>query len=119
MSKTLNEAAMQSELSGSAFFHAPAQVTTPAGSELRPVVDTPVRGNGNTVARANAPTPVTPNARIPERRQLTRCSFELYQDQIERLRRESLQQKLRGEPGSMSEMVRDALDSYMAGREET
>jgi hypothetical protein len=63
------------------------------------------------------PPPVRPYARTPARRVITRYAFEFFQDQIERLRQRSLQQKLEGEDGSMSEMVRDALDSYLAGEE--
>ena len=47
-----------------------------------------------------------------------RYSFEFYQDQVSRLRELSLQEKLRGGLGSMSEMVRQAVDHYLTQREE-
>ena len=53
-------------------------------------------------------------ARTPVRRQLTRYAFEFYQDQVEELRRLSLEGKMQGEKGSMSEMVREAIDKYLA-----
>ena len=71
------------------------------------------RSDGSTPA----PPPVRPYARTPARRVITRYAFEFFQDQIERLRHCSLEQKLQGEDGSMSEMVRDALDMYLAGEE--
>src|SRR5688572_3352416 len=48
---------------------------------------------------------VAPPVRTPVRRTLTRYSFEFFQDQIESLRRFSLEEKARGEKGSMSQMV--------------
>ena len=55
----------------------------------------------------------------PARRTITRYAFEFFQDQIETLRSLSLEEKFRGEPGSMSEMVREALDTYLAKRNRT
>jgi hypothetical protein len=53
-------------------------------------------------------------ARTPVRRTLGRVAFEFYLDQVEALRRLSLEQKMRGEKGSMSEMVRAAIDRFLA-----
>jgi len=53
-------------------------------------------------------------ARPPVRRTLGRVAFEFYLDQVETLRRLSLEQKMRGEKGSMSEMVREAIDRFLA-----
>jgi hypothetical protein len=61
-------------------------------------------------------TPVRPYARAGKNRSITRYAFEFYQDQIEQLRRISLEAKLEGEKGSMSEMVREAIDDYIAKR---
>jgi hypothetical protein len=116
MTKRLNVAAMQNELSSSAFFQQP-DFQLNGASESRANVDTPQRATAPTEARANVPTPVRPNNRTPERRSLTRCSFELFKDQIDVLRRAALEEKLRGEAGSMSEMVREAIDSYLARSE--
>jgi len=55
-----------------------------------------------------------PIARPPVRRTLGRVAFEFYLDQVEALRRLSLEQKMRGEKGSMSEMVREAIDRFLA-----
>ncbi|MDF2972587.1 MAG: hypothetical protein K0R61_3037, partial [Microvirga sp.] len=47
------------------------------------------------------------------RRIIARHSFELYDDQIDSLRRLSLQEKMDGKLGSMSQMVREAIDTYL------
>jgi len=52
--------------------------------------------------------------RTDGRRTITRYAFEIYQDQIETFRKFGLEDKMRGGKGSMSEMVREALDSYIA-----
>ena len=47
---------------------------------------------------------------------ISRSSFEIYQDQLHVLRQVSLQAKLAGEKLSISEMVREALDSYLTDK---
>jgi hypothetical protein len=59
--------------------------------------------------RANARTPVRPNGK----RIITRNAFEIYEDQMDRLRKLSLEEKMNGRLGSMSAMVREAIDSYL------
>jgi hypothetical protein len=59
--------------------------------------------------RANTRTPVRPNGK----RIITRNAFEIYEDQMDRLRKISLEEKTNGKLGSMSAMVRDAIDSYL------
>ncbi len=55
-------------------------------------------------------------ALTPHVRTITRYAFEFYQDQIETLRQLSLEEKALGRKGSMSEMVREALDAYIERR---
>ena len=62
--------------------------------------------------RSNAPTPARPNGR----RIITRNSFETYEDQMETLRKLSFKEKMEGKIGSMSKMVRDAIDEYLEKR---
>ncbi len=61
-----------------------------------------------------------PNGRTGERasagRVIKRYSFELYEDQMKTLRRLSAEERLNGEKGSMSEMVREAIAAYVATR---
>jgi hypothetical protein len=59
--------------------------------------------------RANARTPVRPDGK----RIITRNAFEIYEDQMDNLRKISLEEKMNGKLGSMSAMVRDAIDSYL------
>jgi hypothetical protein len=59
--------------------------------------------------RENARTPVRPNGK----RIITRNSFEIYEDQMASLRELSLQDKMEGKLGSMSQMVREAIDTYL------
>ena len=44
---------------------------------------------------------------------LVRRGFEWREDQLRALKKLSLAQQLEGKPGSMSQMVRDALDDYL------
>jgi hypothetical protein len=61
--------------------------------------------------------PERPNGRATERangkRIITRNSFEVYEDQMDSLRDRSYQEKRAGKIGSMSAMVREAIDSYL------
>jgi hypothetical protein len=95
----------------------PSQTAMPQAQrglqESPPSVPQAERADGSTPVSP----PVRPYGRTGARRVITRYAFEFFQDQIERLRQRSLEQKLEGEDGSMSEMVRDALDSYLAGEE--
>ena len=115
----LNESAMQSELSESAFFrgrravqqkasqdeisHAGDQVPSPA---QEPDEATPTREETEETR-----TPVRPSVR-----NLTRMPFEIYRDQHSALKQFSLEEQARGEKGSMSQMVREALDAYITKR---
>jgi hypothetical protein len=58
------------------------------------------------------------NARTPERaigkRITTRESFDIYEDQMASLRKISYLEKMEGKLGSMSAMVREALDTFLA-----
>jgi hypothetical protein len=62
--------------------------------------------------RVNARTPVRPNGK----RIITRNAFEIYEDQMDRLRKLSLEEKMNGKLGSMSAMVREAIDSYLQNK---
>lgn len=128
MTKKLNEAAMQNELSGSAFFKTP--VATESSASQSPVVSTPSLRPSEPSMEPPAPDRVTsvlpdgdpgvrPSERTPGRRTITRYAFEFFLDQVESLRRFALEEKKRGEKGSMSQMVREAIDLYVARRHRT
>jgi hypothetical protein len=65
--------------------------------------------NPSVPERANAPTPERANGK----RIITRNSFEIYEDQMDSLRERSYQEKRAGKVGSMSAMVRDAIDEFL------
>ncbi|MFN8478203.1 MAG: hypothetical protein U0074_10350 [Kouleothrix sp.] len=73
---------------------------------LAPKTDSPNTGSPNPYGRTGV--------RADGRRTITRYAFEIYQDQVEAFRRFALEDKMQGGKGSMSEMVRAALDSYIA-----
>jgi len=58
------------------------------------------------------PLDIQPN----RHRIISRSSFEIYQDQLHVLRQISLTAKLSGDQLSISEMVREALDSYLTDK---
>jgi hypothetical protein len=62
--------------------------------------------------RPNAPSPVRPNGK----RIITRNSFEVFEDQMDSLRKLSFREKMEGKQGSMSAMVREAIDTYLQKR---
>lgn len=59
-----------------------------------------------------------PYVRTPARRTITRYAFEFFADQLDELKQISLQEKMLGKKGSMSEMVRKAIDVYLQKRRE-
>ena len=97
--------------------HLPA-IQKPASRPLPPPTLSPKDQEDKPYSTDGEP-PVRTNARTPVRRQLTRYAFEFYQDQVEELRRISLEDKMQGEKGSMSEMVREAIDKYLAQKKRT
>ena len=50
----------------------------------------------------------------PGRRRINRHPFDVYTDQVARLKRLALHETLAGGQGSMSRMVREAIDAYLA-----
>ena len=62
------------------------------------------------------PTPQSHERVANHHRVLMRVAFDVFQDQMQILREESLQAKLLGEKLSMNEMVREALDSYLTDK---
>lgn len=70
-----------------------------------------------TVAKPKFPRQVSSKyASKPKRAIKTRQAFDIYIDQVESLKQLSIEQQLQGEKGSMSAMVRDALDDYLKKR---
>jgi hypothetical protein len=64
-------------------------------------------------------SPVRSPDRPIGKRIITRNAFEIYEDQIDALRQLSYEEKIEGKPGSMSSMVREAIDEYLRKRKST
>ncbi len=58
------------------------------------------------------PVPLVP--RMGRRKIKQRHPFDIYEDQLEELKKISMEEKMRGEVGSMSAMVREAIDTIIA-----
>ena len=114
MKQKPNPDAIMSELGReSAFFREAAQGPQPTPETATATQDRP------------APTIAQPTAAVlpvrdvrPVRRKKTRHPFDLYEDQVDRLRELSAKDRMRGGMGSMSEMVREAIDEYLARQAE-
>ncbi len=115
MKKQINTTSIQNDLKGASLFFrpqspppvppAPDVAATPPPAPRtseRPNTPPPERANERTVPRQNA------------RRIARRQSFEIYEDQIERVKRLALEDQLRGGTLSQSEIVRQAIDRYLA-----
>lgn len=110
------------ELAGaSAFFRnstTPPIEPPPAAAPAAPVVTpVPQPHPASPVAPVTTPGVATRTPRtlvLPARRQMIRHPFELYMDQLDSLRELAESQRRRGEPASMSRMVREAIDRYLA-----
>jgi hypothetical protein len=112
MTKKLNVDAITNELAESAFFRRP-QREQPGIDKSIPQPEKQIIQENQSYQDiselVNARTPVRPNGK----RIITRNSFEIYEDQMDSLRKISLQEKMEGKLGSMSQMVRDAIDAYL------
>jgi hypothetical protein len=53
------------------------------------------------------------------KRTISRYAFEFFQDQVQTLKEFSIEEQIRGEKGSMSQMVREAIDAYISRRTRT
>ena len=114
MKKQLNVDRIQSELrGGSAFF--PGYQGRPSPAPSAEASEPEVSGRSGEQANDRSPgrSFARPPVRDPVRRIITRNSFEIYEDQMEALRKRSFQEKMAGQVGSMSAMVRAAIDSYL------
>lgn len=95
--------------------------TTPARATPTGLVTDQEPVSSGSGSRPAAPPAGPSPARTPVRvrRSITRYAFEFFQDQVESLKGFSIEEQIRGEKGSMSEMVREAVDAYIAKRKRT
>ncbi len=64
--------------------------------------------------RPGRPDRGVPDSPTRKRKIKSRHSFDVYEDQVEELQQLALDDRMRGGPGSMSAMVREAIDEYLA-----
>ena len=101
---------------GTSLFVEEDHVDMPTPSPAPPINQSPdAFQSARTEERPPVLSSVRPSVRVGKRT-ITRYSFEFYQDQIDSLRAFSLAEKRLGEQGSMSAMVREAIDAYLAKR---
>ena len=123
MTKKLDTASITNELAQTAFFR---QNSQPAQRQETPssLPEKPVRQeeqpNGAITNRATArpddEATYRPDDQLTGKGILVRRGFEWREDQLRALKKLSLKEQLEGKPGSMSQMVRDALDEYLKRR---
>jgi hypothetical protein len=124
MTKKLDTASITNELAQTAFFRQSdkpvKQQETPPTSLTGKSVMQEVQPNGLTTDRATArpgdEATYRPDDRLTGKGILVRRGFEWREDQLRALKKLSLQEQLEGKPGSMSQMVREALDEYLRRR---
>src|SRR5512147_3043734 len=117
MTKKLHIATIANELEESAFFPSKRQQPAPSPTvqnvnQEKPTSTAVPKPRPHIPERPNAPTSERPNGK----RIITRNSFEIYEDQMDSLRKLSFQEKMDGKLGSMSGMVREAIDNYLSKR---
>jgi hypothetical protein len=103
---------VQNELTGaSAFFKKPASPAEPPSEPEQPAPSAapPIQPLGPSESPSRTPVRSVRPVR-PTRRQMIRHPFELYQDQVESLRQLANEDRMHGGTGSMSAMVRAAID---------
>lgn len=101
MSKKLNSASIQNELSGQSVFFQHQE-------KQKSQID-----NDDSVREVRNVRTVR-GVRTPTKREIKRHPFDIYRDQLEQLQQMKTVHMMRaGEMRSMSEMVREALDDYI------
>jgi hypothetical protein len=82
----------------------------------KPQVPASSKPTGRPTNRPPDDTTERPSDRSNNRGELIRRGFEWYADQLRALKKLSLEDQMQGRSGSMSAMVRDALDEYLKKR---
>ena|SRR5215218_6454938 len=113
MKKTLNGLSITNELTGASQFF-----------QRRPETDKPVKAATGEVSQEKlqgVPVPVppygVPRTPVPPRRAIRqRQPFDVFEDQYRELKQIAEEERGQGLPGSMSRMVREAIDQYLLKR---
>src|SRR5215471_13296946 len=123
MTKKFNVDAIANELEQSAFFRKPepeqAEASKPSplpNSQANQEKEAQKLTTGEPVARPPDDTANRRGDRPTGKGLLVRRGFEYREDQLRALKQLSLKEQLEGKEGSMSKMVREALDDYLKKR---
>src|SRR3954452_18229143 len=113
MNKKLNTADITNELSGaSSFFRARPATSQPVKPSVTQVFQEKEQGVPVPVPPYGVPrTPVPPRRAIRQRQ-----PFDIFEDQYAELKKIADSERMQGLPGSMSRMVREAIDQYLKQR---
>ena len=112
MSKKLNIQSIANDLQGSAFFPSKKQPQTPL-----PIQPKNEKNNSDPVPPVRDVRPVHPVLPVPSKRVMkSRWPIDIYQDQYDSLKEISLEERKEGGLGSMSAMIREAIDKLIAER---
>jgi hypothetical protein len=101
-----------------AFFSVPS----PLQKEKKPVIqeeqEKEAKQNGTPSSVPDGASPTSYPSVMPKKREIKRRQpFDVYQDQVDLLKKLSLRDQMNGEIGSMSRMVREALDNYLKDKQ--
>jgi hypothetical protein len=115
MNKKLNTADITNELSGaSSFFRARPATSQPVKAPVTQVFQE--KQQGVPVPAPPYGVPLTP---VPPRRAIRqRQPFDIFEDQYRELKQIAENERGMGLPGSMSRMVREAIDEYLLKRKQ-
>ena len=115
MKKQLNTDTVANELRDASAFFRPRLASPPMGVEPLQEPTRPAAGEGQRATRTGS-TPRPPRTDEPPRRRMKRHPIEIYEDQHDSLVRLAAEERMAGGIGSMSRMVREALDRLIAER---
>src|SRR5918992_4901849 len=117
MKKRLNTEGITNELAGASLFFSRQKRTGQKPVRSTPLPEKPVgQEDHGKKDKQNGTPDLTPLANANKRPVKPRHGFDIYWDQYEALVKWSNEEKLQGGTGSMSRMVREALDDYIAKR---
>src|SRR3954452_12849248 len=114
MKKTLNTSSITNELAGASSYFARAR-------EEKQQENKKTENAAPEVQNQELPVPVppygVPRTPVPPRRAIKqRQPFDIFEDQYAELKKIADSERMQGLPGSMSRMVREAIDQYLKQR---
>jgi hypothetical protein len=117
MKKQLNTEGITNELAGASLFFSQQKRTAQKPVSGSPLPEKPVMQQEQAQQAPQNGTPdLAPKAHANKRPVKPRHGFDIYWDQYEALLKWSNEEKLQGGTGSMSRMVREAIDDYIVKR---